>query len=233
MPASRRGAQCSALARPAWRSRICAKETRCEKAWAQRTGPILTDWRSCRRAVLASTDMRVSCQWISSLTASGPVRGHQSHGLGGVRRGAEGMRTHVRDCCGLPCRSGGSGRCGALTSRAAAPPANRRRISSAMSSSPRPKARVRAMASRGRVSPGASASNSPSTRSAQSAAHTATIRRSTSLSACGEPTPQMLPGSPTSARRPATGPRRACKRPTAKVLLGPACTAPPASLDER
>ncbi len=22
-----------------------AKETRCEKAWAQRTGPILTDWR--------------------------------------------------------------------------------------------------------------------------------------------------------------------------------------------
>ncbi|MFZ1993606.1 MAG: hypothetical protein WAU75_05805 [Solirubrobacteraceae bacterium] len=22
-----------------------AKETRCEKAWAERTGPILTDWR--------------------------------------------------------------------------------------------------------------------------------------------------------------------------------------------
>ena len=40
------------------------------------------------------------------------VRGHQSHGLGGVRRGAEGMRAHVRDCCGLPCRAGGSGRCG-------------------------------------------------------------------------------------------------------------------------
>ena len=39
------------------------------------------------------------------------VRRRQSHGLGGVRRGAQGMRTHVRDCCGLPCRSGGSGRC--------------------------------------------------------------------------------------------------------------------------
>ena len=39
------------------------------------------------------------------------IRGGQSHGLGGVRRGAQGMRTHVRDCCGLPCRSGGSGRC--------------------------------------------------------------------------------------------------------------------------
>jgi hypothetical protein len=26
-------------------------------------------------------------------------------------RGAKGMRTHVGDCCGLSCRSGGSGRC--------------------------------------------------------------------------------------------------------------------------
>ncbi len=50
------------------------------------------------------------------------------------------------------------------------------------------------MASRGRVSPGASASNSPSTRSAQSAAHTATIRRSASLSVCGEPTPRFSQG---------------------------------------
>jgi hypothetical protein len=49
------------------------------------------------------------------------------------------------------------------------------------------------MASRGRRSPGASASNNPSTRSAQSAAHIATARRSASLSVCGEPTPQILP----------------------------------------
>ena len=39
------------------------------------------------------------------------VRGGQSRGRGGVRRGAQGMRSHVRDCCGLPCCSGGSGRC--------------------------------------------------------------------------------------------------------------------------
>ena len=76
---------------------------------------------------------------------------------------------------------------GARTSRAAPPPTNRRRISSTTSSSPRAKARVRAMASRGRRSPGASASNTHSTRWAQSAAHAATIRRSRSLSVCGEP----------------------------------------------
>ena len=76
---------------------------------------------------------------------------------------------------------------GALTSRAAPPPTNRRRIPSATSSSPRVKARVRAIASRGRRSSGASASNNHSTRSAQSAAHAATIRRSPSLSVCGEP----------------------------------------------
>jgi hypothetical protein len=40
------------------------------------------------------------------------VRGGQSHGLSGVRCGAQGVRAHVRDCCGLACRSGGSGRCG-------------------------------------------------------------------------------------------------------------------------
>jgi hypothetical protein len=55
------------------------------------------------------------------------IRGGQSHGLGGVRRGAEGMRTHVRDCCGLSCRPGGSGRsraahltCGGGAGKAAA-----------------------------------------------------------------------------------------------------------------
>jgi hypothetical protein len=40
------------------------------------------------------------------------VRGGQSHGLSGVRRGAQGVRAHVGDRCGLPCRSCGSGRCG-------------------------------------------------------------------------------------------------------------------------
>ena len=65
-------------------------------------------------------------------------------------------------------------------SPAPTPPANRRRISSAVFSSPRANARVRAMRARGRSSSGASASNSPRTRSAQSAAHAATRRRSAS-----------------------------------------------------
>ena len=39
------------------------------------------------------------------------VRGGEPRGLGGVRRGAQGMRTHVRDCGGLSGRSGGSRSC--------------------------------------------------------------------------------------------------------------------------
>ncbi len=85
---------------------------------------------------------------------------------------------------------------GVATSRAPETPTKRRRISSATSSSPRAKARVRAMASRGRLSPGASASNSRRTRCAQSAAHPATIRLSASRSVCGDPTPLILPGTP-------------------------------------
>jgi hypothetical protein len=85
---------------------------------------------------------------------------------------------------------------GALTSRAAPPPTNRRRISSATSSSPRAKARVRAIASRGRRSCGAAASNNQSTRSAQSAAQAATVRRSRSLNVCGEPMARSSQRSP-------------------------------------
>jgi hypothetical protein len=75
---------------------------------------------------------------------------------------------------------------GACTSRAGTPSTKRRRIPSATSSSPRAKARVRASRLRGRPSPGAAASKIGSTRSAQSAAHAATARRSASLSVCGE-----------------------------------------------
>jgi hypothetical protein len=76
------------------------------------------------------------------------------------------------------------------------------RISWATSSSPRAKARVRAMASRGPGSPGASASKTSSTRSAQSAAHAATIRRSASLSVCGKRTIAIVPPPGTDSARP-------------------------------
>ena len=77
---------------------------------------------------------------------------------------------------------------GARSSAAGIPPAKRRRIPSATSSSPRAKARVRAIRSRGRPAPGAAASKSGSTRCVQSAAHAATARLSASLSVCGERT---------------------------------------------
>ena len=67
------------------------------------------------------------------------------------------------------------------------------------------------MASRGRLSPGASASNNPSTRSAQSAAHTATIRRSASLSVCGEPIASQRPARMRSSSCP-TGQRAHVRR---------------------
>jgi hypothetical protein len=62
----------------------------------------------------------------------------------------------------------------------ARPPANLCRMHSNAANSPRAYARLRAIRARGRASPGASASNRYSTRSAQSAAHAAT-RRAVSL----------------------------------------------------
>lgn len=75
---------------------------------------------------------------------------------------------------------------GEFTACAARPATKRLRISPAVSSSPLANARVRAMASRGRPSVGASVSKKTKTRSAQSAAHAATRRRSASLSDCGD-----------------------------------------------
>jgi hypothetical protein len=82
---------------------------------------------------------------------------------------------------------------GVLTPRGDPPRTNRRRISSATSTSPRARARVRAIAARGRRS----SELPPRTpRAPQSAAHAATIRRSPSPSVCGEriaPSSQALP----------------------------------------
>ncbi len=72
MPRPRRGDQSSARARPAWRSRTILPR----RPDARGPGPSGPDGfsptcGSCRKAVLTSTDMLLSCQWISSLTASG------------------------------------------------------------------------------------------------------------------------------------------------------------------
>ncbi len=116
----------------------------------------------------------------------------------GSRAGEVSGRRQPNACVGAkagagespPSRSGGGHRSGSAHLTSGGMSDEMARASPAPSSPPA-KARSRAMASRGRLSPGASASNSPSTRSAQSAAHTATIRRSASLSVCGEPTPRF------------------------------------------
>ena len=174
---------------------------------------------SCCRAVLASNDMLLSCQWISSLTASGRSGAASPTALAAYAAAPRACAPMCGIAAACPAARAAAAAAGLPASRATAPPANRRRISSATSSWPRPKARVRAMASRGRVSPGASASNSPSTRSAQSAAHTATIRRSASLSVCSEPTPRFSQASPTSACPPTLSPRQAFKPRCAECCL--------------
>jgi hypothetical protein len=187
-----------------------AEETRREESRSKGAGCILADGRqqpqshsyrrgACDRAASGSPH---------SQRLLGQARRDQR--LRGVCGGTEGMGTHMRGGCGLSGRSSGPAAAGTCTSRAGTPPTKQRRIPSATSSSPRAKARVRAIRSRGRLSPGAAASKIPSTCSAQSAAHAATVRRSASLSVCGERTrPSFQPRahrvpeaeSPTDARR--------------------------------
>lgn len=80
---------------------------------------------------------------------------------------------------------------GEVADCAARPATKRRRISPAASNSPRENARARAIPSRGRSSSGASASKRGRTLSAQSAAHAATRRRSSSDNDCGESMPAL------------------------------------------
>ena len=80
------------------------------------------------------------------------------------------------------------------------------------------------MASRGRPSVGASVSNKTRTRSAQSAAHVATRRRSASLSDCGESVPVILAPHPNGAfleqcqRSPIVSPTWNTSSPRATIL---------------
>ena len=148
---------------------------------------------SCRSAALLNADIWLSCHWISSATACGPSGAASPAALAAYAAAPSACAPMWGMAAACPAALAAATAGGAATSRAAAPPRKRRRISSETSSSPRAKARARAMASRGRLSPGASASNNHSTRCAQSAAHPATIRLSASLSVCAEPTPSDSP----------------------------------------
>ena len=148
---------------------------------------------SFRSAVLVTADIWLSCHSISAVTVPGRSGAASPAALAAYAAAPRACAPMWGMAAACPAALATAAAAGVATSRAAAPPTKRRRISSATSSSPRAKARVRAMASRGRLSPGASASNNHSTRCAQSAAHPATIRLSASLSACGEPSPLILP----------------------------------------
>jgi len=147
---------------------------------------------NCRRAALTGGDIWPSCQRISSLAASGRSGATSPAALAAYAAAPSACAPIWGSAAACPAARAAAAAAGDFTSRAAPPAMNRRRIPSSTPSSPRAKARVRTIASRGRLSSGASASNSSSTRSAQSAAHAATIRRSPSLSVCGEPIPRSF-----------------------------------------
>jgi hypothetical protein len=144
---------------------------------------------SCRRAALAAADIRSSCRQISSLTASGRS-GAASPAALAAYAAAPRACAHMRDACGLSGRSGGGHRCGsAHLTRGGMSDETAAGLSDAelaTSKGPQPNDRIT-----GRLSPGASASNSPSTRSTQSAAHTATIHRSARSVSAENPHPDL------------------------------------------
>jgi hypothetical protein len=143
-----------------------------------------------RRAALTVGDVWRSCQRISSSTAPGWSGADRPAALAAYAAAPRACAPMCGMAAACPAARAAATAAGTLTSRDAPPLLKRRRIASAALTSPRAKARSRAIACRGRLSPGASASKSPRTRSAQSAAHTATIRRSASLSVCGDRGPR-------------------------------------------
>lgn len=160
-----------------------------------------------RKAARTSADMCSSCQRTSSSTASGRSGSARPAALTAKAAAPSACAPKWQMATAWPAARAAAAAAGASTSPAPTPPANRRRISSAVFSSPRANARVRAISARGRPSSGASASNSPRTRSAQSAAHAATRRRSASLSVCGDrtthhPLLRRRPGPPSADSAP-------------------------------
>jgi hypothetical protein len=89
-----------------------AQNARREQPSPEGTGRVLSDGRqlsqggSGRRGHMAKLP--------ADLVADGlrVVGGGQSSRLGGIRGGTQGVRSHMRDACGLPGRSGGGHRCG-------------------------------------------------------------------------------------------------------------------------
>ena len=136
-----------------------------------------------------------------------PVGGGETRCLGGIRGGTQGVRAHMRNSRSLP---RGSGRCrcrgsthltsSSTTYKSAADLPGKNKLATREGSRPGDRLTGTAIL-------WSFGLEHPSTRSAQSAAHIATIRRSASLKVCGEPThivfhlPRDAPKCPTTSTR--------------------------------
>src|SRR5450755_3611818 len=67
---------------------------------------------SCRRPALAAADITAKLPADLLADSLRAVGGGQSSRLGSIGGGTQGVRTHMRDACGLPGRSGGGHSCG-------------------------------------------------------------------------------------------------------------------------
>ncbi len=163
-----------------------------------RTGRILTDERQLSQGNLDGRGQ--SAKLPADLLADSlrPVGGGQPSRLGSIRGGTQGVRAHMRDARGLPCRSRGGHRCRsahlASGSMSDETPAGLSDAKLATSKRSKPGDCIH-----GDGYPPELPLEQPQHRSARSAAQTATIRRSASLSVYGEPTPR-------SSTVPAPGP---------------------------
>jgi hypothetical protein len=148
----RAGSLWRGVARSAWSSWMIAPR----QPEARRPGPsgpalFPPTGGSCRSAARTSADIMLSCQRISSRRAAGR--------LGSARPTACAEYAAAPSACAPMCATAdacpaalAAAAAAASATRAAPAGAKRRRISAATSSSPRAKARVRAIASRGRGS---------------------------------------------------------------------------------
>ena len=143
---------------------------------------------SCRRATLVAADIRPSCQQISPLTASGRSGAASPAALAAYAAAPRACAPICGMLAAWPAARAAATAAGALTSRAAAWATQLRRASPTPSS-PRAKALSRAIASRGRRSPELPPRIIPAPAPRSPPPDPATIRRSASLSVCGEPTP--------------------------------------------
>lgn len=92
-----------------------AEKAGCEKPRPEGTGRILTGQRQLSQGGSGRRGHTVKLPANLLADSLRPVRGGQSSGPGGIRGGAKGVRAHMSDTCGLPCRSGGRRRGSAHT----------------------------------------------------------------------------------------------------------------------